>query len=355
MPDAFIPSYDSFEVRITPAAASDLDAIVNLDEEALGPTSDDLVPVSVYHDWWMKNSEVFTCLRSRRLPLAGYYSLLPLQSSALDRFIAGRFRERELTGRDILSTNDAADCSRLYLFSFVMRASFSSYTTLLAQHLVHRIRALWQNSALREIYAVAATPDGEATLERFGFLVQQHEQHRLDGHPLYVATLCQDLIEQWTARFSVPMLSRLQARIAPTPSSSRPVPRRAIVNGRSVSLTDDQLAAHRCSQDWDVFVDKTRMMYRVARKDVRLRPKGKLLLSFFASHPGKLITYDEILGVVWPGLGLAPGNPSRKNRIWRAVSDEVKKATQDLSPPLLESVYGEGYLVREDLRACIVE
>src|SRR5262245_25720241 len=69
-----------------------------------------------------------------------------------------------------------------------------------------------------------------------------------------------------------------------------------------------------------------------------LRAKSFALLRYLAEHPGRLVTRDELLHSVWPGMAVSSG-------VVRISIGEVRDALEDdaLAPRFLETVGRQGY------------
>ena len=80
---------------------------------------------------------------------------------------------------------------------------------------------------------------------------------------------------------------------------------------------------------------------RVLRRDgreVALRPKSFDVLACLAQHPGRVITKDELMAQVWPGLVVTDDS------LTRCVSD-IRAALGDASQRLVKTVPRRGYLL----------
>lgn len=86
---------------------------------------------------------------------------------------------------------------------------------------------------------------------------------------------------------------------------------------------------------------------RLYREDVfvHLTPKACAVLSYLLRRPGRLITKDEFLDVVWEGVSV------REESLTQAIS-AIRLATGDSarSPRFIETVFGEGYRFIADVK-----
>jgi len=70
--------------------------------------------------------------------------------------------------------------------------------------------------------------------------------------------------------------------------------------------------------------------------DVELRPKSFDVLAFLVRHAGKLVTRDEIIAAVWPGMIASDESLSR------CISD-VRQALDDTEKEIIRTIPGKGY------------
>ena len=180
---------------IGPASLDEIPAIVELDRAAFG--KEDLVPEHVFAAWQEHDPEAFTCARQASVPLAGYYATLWMKPSALDRFLQGSVREKDLSPADLCTDAEKSAVRAAYVFSIVVNTRATSVTPLLLGHLIGRIRSWAMHRGLERLYAIAATPEGRRLIERrLRFECIDDGAHRSDHHPLYELRL--DAVD-WTA------------------------------------------------------------------------------------------------------------------------------------------------------------
>src|SRR5262249_13368354 len=71
---------------------------------------------------------------------------------------------------------------------------------------------------------------------------------------------------------------------------------------------------------------------------IRLRPKSFAVLRYLAEHPGRLVTPDELLAAIWPGVHVGRGLPKDSVlEIRRALGDHPR------TPRFIETAHGRGY------------
>ena len=73
-------------------------------------------------------------------------------------------------------------------------------------------------------------------------------------------------------------------------------------------------------------------------RPIRLRPKTFAVLRYLAEHPGRLVTPDELLAAIWPGVHVGRGLPKDSVlEIRRALGDHPR------TPRFIETAHGRGY------------
>src|SRR5262245_36690555 len=77
-----------------------------------------------------------------------------------------------------------------------------------------------------------------------------------------------------------------------------------------------------------------------ATQELRLRPKRFAVLRYLVQHAGQLVTKDEILDAVWPGLAVDDGALTTCLReIRRVLGDDPRQ------PQIIETVHRRGYRI----------
>jgi TolB-like protein/DNA-binding winged helix-turn-helix (wHTH) protein/Flp pilus assembly protein TadD len=88
---------------------------------------------------------------------------------------------------------------------------------------------------------------------------------------------------------------------------------------------------------FDVFeLDGQRRVLRRSGAEVELRPQAFDMLSFLARHAGRVVTKDELIAAVWPGLVVTDDS------IARCISD-IRRALGDVEQRLVKTVPRRGY------------
>ena len=167
------------------AKPNDIDKIVKLDKTVFSES--EIINKDILFEWHKKNSKIFTCLLQGS-EVVGYFSILPLKSETLNRFVTGEIREEDFTSSDILRPKDAVEgCRDLYFFSIAItreyrRLFLRSFLDEIAREL-HRSQC---GNGLKKIYVTAATQEGKSLIRRFKFKLIQKSEFRVDKHDLYM-------------------------------------------------------------------------------------------------------------------------------------------------------------------------
>lgn len=85
-------------------------------------------------------------------------------------------------------------------------------------------------------------------------------------------------------------------------------------------------------------LDLTNARLQKGRQEIPLQPKEFTLLGYLASHAGRLLTSEELLNAVWPGVRVTPGVLKvRVRRLRQALGDDPD------APHFIETVQRRGY------------
>src|SRR5215469_221208 len=93
-------------------------------------------------------------------------------------------------------------------------------------------------------------------------------------------------------------------------------------------------------------LDLARGSLRNGSGDVRLRPKSFDLLIFFVTNAGRLLSKDELLQAVWPGVFVTEDSLVQRVK-------EIRRAVGDGEQVLIKTIPGRGYIF--DLPVTVVE
>lgn len=173
-------------MRFRRATAADLGAVVRLDLRVLAWR--DVVPVEVFAGWQRVNPTAFRVLLEGDRVL-GYFSILPLASPALERFLRGELSEHELTGADILPPARAREATDLYFFSIARDPDRPELGEPLVARAWTHLTSRREHPRATRLFATAATPAGRRMLLGLGFAQVVPAAYRKDGHPLFERTV----------------------------------------------------------------------------------------------------------------------------------------------------------------------
>src|SRR5215472_16520506 len=93
-------------------------------------------------------------------------------------------------------------------------------------------------------------------------------------------------------------------------------------------------------------LDLARGSLRNGSGDVRLRPKSFDLLIFFVTNAGRLLSKDELLQAVWPGVFVTEDSLVQRVK-------EIRRTVRDGEQVLIKTIPGRGYIF--DLPVTVVE
>src|SRR5689334_20028018 len=78
--------------------------------------------------------------------------------------------------------------------------------------------------------------------------------------------------------------------------------------------------------------------------EVELRPKSFEVLRYLAEHPGRVISKEELIAAVWPGVIVTDDS------LIRCIS-EVRRAIADEEQAIIKTVPRRGYLFQAEVSA----
>lgn len=173
-----------------------------LAKEVYGPTVGP-IPLERYEQWLLVNCTILACLVDQTRRVVGYFDVFPLREDFLDFFVKGEVGELDIRHEHILNRELARKCSRLYLAGFAVA---SPGTPTGGRHALYLLWALWRYLQFfyeplngRQLFAAAATPEGERILQRYNFQLVQPGHLRRDGSSVYVAVIGDRLIKAMSA------------------------------------------------------------------------------------------------------------------------------------------------------------
>ncbi|MBA3904535.1 MAG: hypothetical protein C0522_12850 [Rhodocyclaceae bacterium] len=169
------------------AKESDLPEIAELQRRYYGK---DAIPLSTYTDWFRANPNGFHVIRSRNLKgqMVGQITFIGFEAKKFSTYLDGAITEHALAGDDVVSQADLGEASAIYLESIMIkedfRRSLRPYLGAIMLSIVEGLRI----RRLENIYAMAATADGERFLRNEGFVgLDSPTGNRADGHLMFRA------------------------------------------------------------------------------------------------------------------------------------------------------------------------
>lgn len=197
---------------IRPANDADIHHIYELDKNVFD--EDDLINPDVFRMWQLTMSReggtVFWVSECNFQPGAidGYYGLLFLKASTLERFKAGEIREDLFTESDLCRLETIHEQREVLIFSVVSTAPpRSAGPRQLVRHLAENLYGQSTSGSLEFAYTCAATDAGKKTLthlvdEGIATIWQAAAENRADKHPLYRLQINSDAFAAWNQAIS---------------------------------------------------------------------------------------------------------------------------------------------------------
>lgn len=152
-----------------------------------------------YELWRNKNKSILVCLITSTQEVVGYFDVLPLTSTFMNNFLSGRMIEKEIRPSDILPRQHASRSRKLYLGGVAVRDPDMfigrRHASILVWGLLKYIDTYYPPTVHRQLYALAATDEGERLLRRFGFCLKSSALERKDNHNLYMLDLSRETLD----------------------------------------------------------------------------------------------------------------------------------------------------------------
>jgi len=89
-------------------------------------------------------------------------------------------------------------------------------------------------------------------------------------------------------------------------------------------------------------LDPLNASLRSGKAEIKLRPRSFEVLLYLVTNPGRLITKDELLSAVWPGLVVTD------NSLVQCMA-EIRQALQDSAHEIIRNVPRRGYVFTQDV------
>jgi len=156
------------------------------------------LPLDRYEQWLMVNPYILTCLLRPGGQVAGYFDVFPLRADFMNILVEGLCGEHDIRREHILSPTQAADTARIYLAGIAVANRDSpqgrSHASMLVWALIKYLQRFYPSPPVRELYAEAATSEGEKLLQKFGFSLAAGAKGRKDPYPLYRVVLTNEAL-----------------------------------------------------------------------------------------------------------------------------------------------------------------
>lgn len=150
----------------------------------------DVIPERVLEEWFEANPSGFYIVRNLTGEPVGHIDLLPVRPQVLKKFLNGQIIEKELCGRDLYSPAERNTIEDIYVESLALLLPLrkrAAALKVLSGCLGHLIENVADRNAVKNLYAIAASVQGETIMKKLGFNNISSGTERKDGHKLFTA------------------------------------------------------------------------------------------------------------------------------------------------------------------------
>lgn len=208
--DAFVPVLDTLGKKYVLSCPPSRGEAINANELAAAAYDVEPIPVERIEQWLARNDHVLCCLNDPVGKVVGYFDVLPLTDPFAESLLAGYATEQDITYEAILPMPAAHDANYVYVTGIAVAEPDSyrgrRHASMLLWGLIRYFRAYYAKESLM-LLASAASPEGRALLERFGFLIASHAAERRDRCDLYRRPL--DQVELTEIEHALPSFENL--------------------------------------------------------------------------------------------------------------------------------------------------
>lgn len=151
----------------------------------------DVIPENVLEDWYLANPAGFNIIRNLNGEPVGHIDLLALRPEALRKFIGGRILEKDITGADLYTPAEKNVIKNIYVESLALLLPFREKAAALKKLsgcLGKLIENVADRNVVENLYAIAASVQGETIMRKLGFNYISSGTERIDGHKLFAAS-----------------------------------------------------------------------------------------------------------------------------------------------------------------------
>lgn len=139
-----------------------------------------------------KNPYILACLTDQRGDFLGYFDVIPVRPEFAHSLMQGLITETQITHEDVLAPSDLAHCKYLFVSGLAVRgpnthAGRRSASVLVWSLLKYLDR--FYGGSRPQVFALAATREGDELLRRFKLNLDSAGASRKDGYRLYSLTL----------------------------------------------------------------------------------------------------------------------------------------------------------------------
>jgi hypothetical protein len=175
------------KINIYPATVEDIEWIAKTEAKLFEGV--DIIPEEILKEWYYANPTGSYVLKTQRMKQVGHIDILPIRPRVLDLFVEGSLIERQIRGDSLYPRAEKNDIKSLYIecVSICLSGRARALALLsLFSNLIPIISSICSLETLENIYAIAATNQGEQIIKRLGFTTVQASNMRQDGHTMFV-------------------------------------------------------------------------------------------------------------------------------------------------------------------------
>lgn len=173
---------------VSAATAEDIPWIAEIEAVAY---TEDAVPLHRLQKWHAQNPDGFSIVKTNSGHKVGHFDILPLRPGPLQSLLEGEIAESNLEPDTLYAPSEKALIKDLYIESIIIaepdHSSRSSAIHAVLSNFQPLVRRMCDPTKLENVYAMAATTEGERFMRQIGFQQVRDGSERLDHHPFFAA------------------------------------------------------------------------------------------------------------------------------------------------------------------------
>lgn len=203
-PDGVLPTAVSAQESLSLRLANSESMARAASALATSSFGSDTIPCDRYESLHEKNRLILVCLVGSGDVVLGYFDVIPLAPSFAESFLRGHVSEAGLRREDVLAPEEMTSCTHIYIGGVVAKDAHThvgrQHACVLVWGLLHYLRYYYGRTE-PTVLASAATPEGDALLQKFGLNVVATADRRSDGRAVYSSKLTLSEIDRRIERY----------------------------------------------------------------------------------------------------------------------------------------------------------